>query len=147
MTAKDNETQTTATEGTAATTAETTDAKEKTPKKSSKTAETSSKNNVYVVGCKLPNGLVINGANKSVKLNGTNSSILINGYGTTHNVPAEIWDEFAKNFADSPLIRNGVVFAVSDKASAEDAAKEREKVKTGLEQADTSKTTTKPDKE
>lgn len=105
------------------------------------------KNDTYVIGCKLPSGLVIRGAGKQFKLNGSNSSMLINGYGTTEGVPADIWDEFAKDHATSKVIRNGIVFAVGDLASARDAAAERSKVKTGLEQLDPSKMKTKKDEE
>ncbi|RTY28697.1 hypothetical protein [Morganella morganii] len=105
------------------------------------------KNGRYVVGCKLPNGLIIRGAGKQLKLQGANSSQIIGGYGTTEDVPVDIWDDFAKNFADSAMIRNGVVFAVGDMKSVKDVATERENVKTGLEQKSEKDTVTKADKE
>lgn len=105
------------------------------------------KNNEYVIGCKLPNGLVIRGAGKQFRLNGANTSQLINGYGVTENVPADIWDDYAKHHAQANVIKNGTVFAVGDLNSARDATKERENQKTGLEQKDPAKQTTKPDKE
>lgn len=105
------------------------------------------KNDTYVIGCKLPNGLVIRGAGKQFRLLGANTSQLVNGYGLTENVPADIWDEFARIHAKSNVIKNGTVFAVGDLNSARDAAKEREKVETGLEQKDPKKQTTKPDEE
>ena len=91
------------------------------------------KNNTYVIGCKLPTGLVIRGAGKEFKLNGSNQQVIINGFGITRDVPADIWNEFSRHHADSKLIRNGIVFAVSDEKSATDASKDNEKVKTGLE--------------
>ncbi|MEY0024334.1 hypothetical protein AB7W40_10010 [Providencia rettgeri] len=105
------------------------------------------KNNSYVIGCKLPNGLVINGAGKRIKLNGSHSSMIIGGYGTTENVQADIWDDFVKKFADSAMLKNGIVFAVGDMKSAKDAANERKKVKTGLEQLTDKQTVTKKDAE
>ena len=90
---------------------------------------------VYVVGCKLPNGLRIGHGASQVALKGANDSALINGFGITDGVPAEVWEEFEKAHRASPMIRNGIVFAVSDRKSAEDAAFERTKQKTGLEQA------------
>lgn len=105
------------------------------------------KSSTYIIGCKLPSGLIINGAGQQVKLAGTNDSLLINGFGITRDVPADVWDAFAKTFADQPLIKNGVVFAVSDDKSAQDASKELAGQKTGLEQLDPSKQSTKPDKE
>lgn len=91
------------------------------------------KNNTYVIGCKLPSGLVIRGAGKEFLLNGAKSQIIEGGFGITRDVPADIWDEYAKNHADSKAIRNGIVFAVADYKSAQDAAKDNAQVKTGLE--------------
>jgi hypothetical protein len=89
----------------------------------------------YVIGCKLPNGLKIRGAGKEFTLLGANSSSIINGYGITEGVPADIWEDYEKAHAKSPALVNGLVFATGDRKSAADAAKEREKQKTGLEQA------------
>ncbi|KNZ84063.1 hypothetical protein [Morganella morganii] len=89
----------------------------------------------YVIGCKLPNGLTFRHEGKSITLAGANSSLLLNGFGITRDVPADAWEAFEKAFKDQKIIRNGIVFAVTDYASAEDASKERSKQKTGLEQA------------
>lgn len=105
------------------------------------------KASTYIIGCKLPAGLVISHEGQKVKLAGTNDSMLINGFGITREVPADLWEGFAKTFADQPLIKNGVVFAVTDEKSAADASKERADQKTGMEQLDPKKQQTKPDKE
>lgn len=105
------------------------------------------KSSTYIIGCKLPAGLVISHEGQKVKLAGTNDSLLINGFGITRDVPAELWEGFAKTFADQPLLRNGVVFAVADEESAKDASQERKDQKTGMEQLDPKKQQTKPDKE
>lgn len=105
------------------------------------------KNGTYVIGCKLPNGLIIRGAGKQFRLNGSRSSLIVGGFGLTEDVPAEIWDEFEKVNKQGNIIKNGVVFAVGDKESAKSAATERKAVKTGLEQLDPKKTDTKPDEE
>lgn len=101
----------------------------------------------YIIGCKLPAGIVIRHGDQSMKLSGANDSVLINGFGITRDVPAELWEGFSGTFADQPLLRNGVVFAVTDEASVKSAAQEREGQKTGLEQLDPKKQQTKPDKE
>lgn len=105
------------------------------------------KASTYIIGCKLPAGLVISHEGQRVRLAGANDSLLINGFGITRDVPADLWEGFAKTFADQPMIRNGVVFAVTDEASAKDASQERSDQKTGMEQLDPKKQTTKPDKE
>lgn len=93
------------------------------------------KSSTYVIGCKLPNGLSFRHGDLVITLAGANSSALINGFGMTKEVPADAWETFAKNYKDSKLIKNGIVFAVSDEKSFADASLERSKVSTGLEQA------------
>lgn len=93
-----------------------------------------SKKDTYVIGCKLPAGLIIRGADKEFIIRGANHSQIIGGYGITEDVPADIWDDYFKNHEKSKLVQNGLIFAVNDKASAKDAANERSKQKTGLEQ-------------
>jgi len=101
----------------------------------------------YIVGCKLPNGLSFNHVEHKIILNGVNSSALINGFGITRDVPAEAWETFAKNHAESKFIKNGIVFAVTDDKSVADASLERSKQKTGLEQASTKAAGVEPLKE
>lgn len=101
----------------------------------------------YVIGCKLPNGLSIRHGEKTITLVGANASLLVNGFGITKDVPAEAWEGFEKAYKDSQLIRNGIIFAVTDEKSAEDASLERSKQKTGLEQADQKSAGVEPDKE
>lgn len=94
-----------------------------------------SNKSTYIIGCKLPNGLTFKHGENVIKLAGANSSQLVNGFGLTRDVPAEAWESFEKAFKDQKIITNGLVFAVTDDKSAKDASKEREKQKTGLEQA------------
>ena len=42
------------------------------------------------VGCKLPNGFVLEVGNQSVVLKGSNDSSLIGGHGITHGVDAQL---------------------------------------------------------
>lgn len=105
------------------------------------------KKSTYVIGCKLPSGLSFRHGDKVITLLGANSSALVNGFGMTKDVPAEAWEEFVKNHADSKFIKNGIIFAVSDEKSAEDASLERSKVKTGLEQASPTTAGVEPQKE
>ncbi|AGQ31609.1 hypothetical protein M495_14370 [Serratia liquefaciens ATCC 27592] len=105
------------------------------------------KPSTYVIGCKLPNGLSFTHNGMKIVLAGANSSALVNGFGLTKNVPADAWESFALVHKDSKFIRNGVVFAVSDEISAQDASLERSAVKTGLEQASPKSAGVEPDKE
>lgn len=101
----------------------------------------------YIVGCKLPAGLTISHEGQSMTLAGTNDSLLINGFGITRDVPADLWEGFEKTFSDQLLIKNGIVFAVTDEKSAKDASDELKDQKTGLEQLDPNKQNTNPDKD
>lgn len=105
------------------------------------------KTDSYIIGCKLPSGLSFTHGDLKVSLNGANSSSLINGFGITRDVPAESWEAFAKNHADSKFIKNGIVFAVTDEKSVSDASLERSKQKTGLEQSSTKAAGVEPLKE
>ncbi|NBM90065.1 hypothetical protein GWI78_09035 [Proteus sp. G2658] len=62
----------------------------------------------------------------------------------TRDVPADAWESFEKSFKDQKIFLNGIVFAVTDYKSAEDASKERAKQKTGLEQASAKSTGVEP---
>ena len=100
-----------------------------------------------VIGCKIPNGVKIRGAGKEFTLNGANQSNVIGGYGITEDVPAEVWEDYAKAHAKSPAIVNELIFAQKDTRSARDAANERKSQKTGLEQIKAEDAGVKEDKE
>lgn len=100
-----------------------------------------------VIGCKIPNGITIRGAGKQFTLNGANQSNVIGGYGITEDVPAEVWEDYAKAHAKSPAIVNELIFAQKDTRSARDAAKERKDQKTGLEKIKAEDAGVKEDKE
>ncbi|TXE25909.1 hypothetical protein FOT63_22010 [Serratia ureilytica] len=72
---------------------------------------------------------------------------IINGFGLTRDVPSAAWAWFEKTYKSSRFIANGLVFAVTDDASARSAAAEREGNKTGLEQASKKIKGIEPDKE
>lgn len=101
----------------------------------------------YVIGCKLPCGLKIGQGSGAVTLKGANDSMLINGFGITKDVPADVWEEFEKNHKSSPLFLNGIIFAVTDMKSVEDASLERTRQKTGFEQVSAKEAGVEDDKE
>lgn len=87
---------------------------------------------LVTVGCKLPNGLHLDLQGKRVTLNGANSSRIVGGYGLTP-VDKEFWEAWAKDYADSPLLLNGLVFAQGSDARATAKAGEQAEVKSGFE--------------
>ena len=50
------------------------------------------KQKTVTVGCKLPNGLIIEVGGQSVELNGANASNIIGGHGITRDVDADLFN-------------------------------------------------------
>lgn len=92
--------------------------------------------NVVTVGCKLPHGLVAQLGDVSVTFNGLNSSNIIGGHGITEDVPAEFWAEWSKRNSGLAYMQKGLIFADAKPENTKAKAKERQNVKTGLEQID-----------
>lgn len=96
----------------------------------------------YIIGCKLPHGLKLELFNKdnTVKeahtLKGNNAARIIGGYGLTDGVPRAFFDEWLRRNAKHPAVLNQSIFMHTDLASAQDAAKERREVRSGLEAID-----------
>jgi len=88
---------------------------------------------VVVVGCKLPNGIVLEVEGYSVVLNGANSSNVIGGYGLTESVDKDAFDKWMKIHADQAYVKNELVFAQAKTNSAESKAKENADRRSGLE--------------
>lgn len=93
-----------------------------------------------IVGCKLPNGLVIDipGLKTPITLKGANDSEVIGGHGLTE-VPEEVWGAWTKLYADFVPLKRGLVFAQKSERAAATEAKERKGNKTGLEGLDATK--------
>lgn len=93
-----------------------------------------------ILGCKTPNGFIMEHNGVSVKINGTQSQdgiIMVERgltVGVTHDVPKELWDAWRTKFAKHPLCADQFVFEAKSESSAKAQAKEMKSVKTGLEQ-------------
>jgi len=88
---------------------------------------------VVTVGCKLPNGIVMEVDGRELVLNGANASSVIGGYGLTENVDKAAFDKWMETHKDQPYVKNELVFAQAKTNSAESKAKENADVKSGLE--------------
>ena len=103
-----------------------------------------------VVVCKLKHGLWlevgydhntgIRGEKYArVKINGANQALVAGsphtseGVGITTGVPKEVWDEWLKIHKNLPYVVNGLLSAQPEIKSANDAAKEVDGEKTGME--------------
>ncbi|MCP2041665.1 hypothetical protein L1281_002276 [Neisseria sp. HSC-16F19] len=89
--------------------------------------------NTVTVGCKLPNGLVLEVGGRAVTLNGANSAHLIGGHGITHDVDAELWAAWLERHRDRAMVKNGFVFAHDKTADTKAEAKDKSRNKTKLE--------------
>lgn len=85
-----------------------------------------------VVGCKLPNGHIIQVNKERVTLNGAKTSGILGGYGMTV-VNADFFAQWAKENAKSPLLLNGVIFGQAKEANAKAQAADTKEIRTGLE--------------
>jgi len=118
---------------------------------------------VVTVACKLPNGLkmrlfrmikttepVLGGGSREVEmaqetgeeftLNGFSHPqnkaphcMIVDGFALTTDVPKAFWEEWAKQNKDSLFIKNGLIFAHEKEGSVKAEAKEKAKVRSGLE--------------
>ncbi|MBF0865113.1 MAG: hypothetical protein ABF932_13665 [Gluconobacter potus] len=99
--------------------------------------------NAVMIGCKIPNGLVLQVGSQRFVLKGTNVKpgaphVVTGGYGLT-TIPADVWAEWSGKHKDSVFIKNSIVFMQTTATKAEGQAKEQEGVKTGLEPLDPAK--------
>jgi hypothetical protein len=86
------------------------------------------------VGCKLPNGLILEMGEKRVTLNGANSSSIVGGHGLTEGVDKEFFDAWMAKNKHLHFVKEGHLFAHEKEVNTKAQAKERAKEKTGLEQ-------------
>lgn len=102
---------------------------------------------LVTVGCKLPNGLILEmgsrgAANyKAVTLAGANAAKIVGGYGMTE-VDAEFMAAWLKKYSWLPAVKNGAVFMHEDAASAQAMAIDNAENPSGFERLDPSKAPT-----
>lgn len=88
------------------------------------------------VGCKLPNGFIIEAGDKRAVLAGANSSTIVGGHGITEGVDKDLWDAWSALHAELGLLKHGHIFAHEKTANTNAEAKDRADEKTGLEPID-----------
>lgn len=88
------------------------------------------------VGCKLPNGLILELGDKRVTVKGANSSNIIGGHGITEGVDKEFFDAWMTKNKELSFVKAELLFAHEKTANTTAQAKERKKEKTGLEPLD-----------
>lgn len=91
------------------------------------------KQKTVIVGCKLPNGLIIEVGGQSVELNGANASNIIGGHGITYNVDADFFNAWMEAYQDRDMVKNGFIFAHEEAENTEAEAQEKTDNETKLE--------------
>ena len=91
------------------------------------------KQKTLIVGCKLPNGLIIEVGGQSVELNGANASNIIGGHGITYDVDADLFNAWMEAHQDRDMVKNGFVFAHEDAKNTKAEAREKTDNETKLE--------------
>lgn len=91
------------------------------------------------VGCKLPNGVLVEIHGYKIKLNGSNSSNIIGGFGITEGVDSDFFHEWMTLYESMPFIKKGLVFGLNKTDDVRKESLVRESIKNGLERLSVSK--------
>lgn len=94
--------------------------------------------NKVLIGCKLPNGVVLHGTmNQPIHINGMNTSLIAGGYGIT-TVDAHEWDYIKVHYSDYAPLMNNAIFGhgTANVNDVIDLAADLRDEKTGLEGMD-----------
>lgn len=99
-----------------------------------------------VVYCNLPNGITYHlPGGRALSFEGYPVSRLVAAdgralragkFGVTRDVAAEDWEWVATTYADTAVIKNGLLFAEADELSGASHARELSETRHGMEQAD-----------
>jgi hypothetical protein len=119
------------------------------------------------VGCKMPNGVVMRGFRMEKRTEpvmgggtrdvdiavstgefavikgtgrldiGAERGMIASGFALTHNVSADLWENWYAANKDGDMVRNRLIFAHAKSDSVQAQARECEKQRTGLEPLDT----------
>lgn len=91
---------------------------------------------LITVGCKLPNGIVLEHPLKpelTVSLNGLNKIIIIGADHATTEVDADFWEQWYGVNKEFPAIKSGAIFVAKNPNEVAAIAKEFKDRKTGFE--------------
>ena len=92
-----------------------------------------------VVGCKLPNGIVLEhplDSTKKVVINGLNKATIVGAKYAVTTIDSDFWAEWIKIHKDFPAVLSGSIFVAQTSASVASIAREYQDRKTGFEGMD-----------
>lgn len=85
------------------------------------------------VGCKLPNGIVLEVGAVKVTLNGINKTTIIGSTHGTTEVDEEFWNKWSTDHKDFPALKSGAIFKADSPREVAAMGKSLAEVATGLE--------------
>ena len=91
---------------------------------------------IVVVGCKLPNGIIIEHPSdpaKKITLNGTNKSLVIGAEYATTEVDGDFFEQWIAANKEFSAVKSGAIFVAKSLADIVSIASELKEQKTGLE--------------
>lgn len=91
-----------------------------------------------VIGCKLPNGLILQVGDKQHAVNGFNHSYVVGGHGITDDVPQDFWDAWVAENKDRAVLKNGFIFAHAKQKDVKAEATEKKATRSKTEPLDPS---------
>ena len=80
-----------------------------------------------LIGCKLPNGIILDVDGKTAELNGLNKSVIIGATYAITTIDADFWAAWKAQNATYPALSNGVIFEAESVSSAKDISKDTDK--------------------
>lgn len=86
-----------------------------------------------VVGCKLPNGIVLEVGKTKVALNGLNRTKIIGSTHGTTDVDEEFWKAWSAENKEFPAFKSGAIFAAASQNEVAAMGKSLAEVPTGFE--------------
>jgi len=86
-----------------------------------------------IIGCKLPNGIILEVGDKSKLIKGLNASVIIGADHVTTEVDAEFYEAWLADHKDFPAVKSGAIFVAKTIEAIKEKAKDLKKEKTGFE--------------
>jgi len=89
-----------------------------------------------VVGCKLPNGIILEhpqDASKKVTLNGKNKALIVGADFATTDIDSEFFEAWLAANSEFPALKSNAIFVARSIGEAQAIAKDFEDIETGLE--------------
>ena len=86
-----------------------------------------------IIGCKLPNGIILEVGDKKQVVKGLNSIVIIGATHATTEINAEFYAAWLEDHKDFPAVKSGALFVARSFEEVKKVAEEMKDEKTGFE--------------